>query len=386
MAERWRLVVDDRATDTFGLAADEYLMGAATGPRGDVAATLRLYTYRSHSALVGRFQDAAAEVRLDECERLGIAVNRRPTGGGAILMGQDQLGVALTMPPRYRGLPERPGPLFQRLAEGLCKGLTELGVDAGFRPKNDLEAHGRKVAGLGICRGAGGGLLFHASLLVDLDTALMLRVLPIPSEKHSDKLLRYVADRTTTVRREADRAVTLDETRAAVADGYARAFGAELVEESFTEGERRAIQALVDSRYGTDEWVFQRRPAASDGDPRETSRSALGGACFGPRTAGFGTAVCKTPAGLLRVYVSLAGPETIKSVLVTGDFFADAAGLARLEARLKWASADPASIRGAVLAEVSAASMSFLEPGALVEAITRAIVNARQDSPMRRVA
>ena len=63
--ERWRLVVDDGVSAAFGLAADEWLMGHHAGD-GGFDATLRLYTYESHCALVGRFQDLATEVRLDE--------------------------------------------------------------------------------------------------------------------------------------------------------------------------------------------------------------------------------------------------------------------------------------------------------------------------------
>ena len=154
-------------------------------------------------SLVGRFQDLATEVRLDECARRGVAVNRRPTGGGAILMGRDQLGVALTLAADRPSLPGLPAHLYTHLSVGVMEGLRSFGLEPRFRPKNDLEVDGRKIAGLGICRDATGGMLFHTSLLVDLDVPLMLRLLSIPAEKISDKVLRYVADRTTTVRRAA---------------------------------------------------------------------------------------------------------------------------------------------------------------------------------------
>ncbi|MHB8621414.1 MAG: lipoate--protein ligase family protein, partial [Chloroflexota bacterium] len=87
----WRYIADDGVEASFGLAADEYLLsGYETGREapggGDIPPTLRLYTYRSHCALVGRFQDPAVEVDVAACRRRGVAVNRRPTGGGTILM------------------------------------------------------------------------------------------------------------------------------------------------------------------------------------------------------------------------------------------------------------------------------------------------------------
>ena len=374
--ERWRLIIDDGASAAFGLAADEWLMGHFRDEdRFD--ATLRLYTYESHCALVGRFQDLATEVRLDECARHGVAVNRRPIGGGAILMGRDQLGVALTFAADRPGLPGLPAHLYPYLSGGVMEGLRSFGIEPRFRPKNDLEVDGRKIAGLGVCRDATGGMLFHTSLLVDLDVPLMLRLLSIPAEKISDKVLRYVADRTTTIRRATGRNVSVDETRRAVAAGYAHSFGAELVEQPLSEVELAAVDDLVQTKYGTVEWIDQRRLDAADGDPRAQSRAALVGSCFGPAGAGVGHAVAKTPGGLLRVYVALSG-DTIKSVLVTGDFFAEPTTVTRLESRLKWSSADPATIRAAVDAEVGAIGVDHLSSDDLTAVITRAVDNARR--------
>lgn len=374
----WRLIQDDGVSAAYGLAADEYLLGHSGGPHGAFDATLRLYTYRSHCALVGRFQDTAAEVRLPECERLGVQVNRRPTGGGAIMMGRDQLGVALTLRASWPNLPRRPGPLFQHLAQGVVEGLRSFGVAARFRPRNDIEVVGRKIAGLGVCRDGSGSLLFHASVLVDLDTALMLRLLAIPAEKLSDKLLRYVADRTTTLRRETGQVVTVEQARAAVAGAYASAFGVKLVPEPFTAAETADIQRLVETRYGTHEWVHQRRLDPADADARAESRAALVGACFGPRHGSVGQAVQKTPSGLMRVYAALAGQQTIKSVLITGDFFADPASVARLEARLKWSPATRAAIGAAAVAELAGADAAPLGPDDVGETIWRAVESARR--------
>ena len=63
----------------------------------------------------------------------------------------------------------------------MIRALRELGIHAKFRAKNDLEVDGRKIAGLGVYYDASGAMMFHTSLLVDLDISLMLRVLEIQS-------------------------------------------------------------------------------------------------------------------------------------------------------------------------------------------------------------
>ena len=258
----WRYLEGDGVTASYGLAADEAV--TRRQGTGESPPTLRLYTYRSHCALVGRFQRVSSEVQLDFCRATGIAVNRRPTGGGAILMGADQLGVALMIPERASARSyARTRELFQRFSGGIVEALAALGVDAEYRRKNDIEVRGRKVAGLGIYFDPAGGLLFHASLLVDLDLPLMLRTLRTPFEKISDKEIATVAERVTTVRRETGRGLSLDEVRAGVREGYGRSLGVILEPGEFSGGELGEIAALERERYATPEWI-EREPATPD--------------------------------------------------------------------------------------------------------------------------
>lgn len=315
----WRLITDNDVSDSFGLAADDVL--AERVGCGQSPPTLRLYTYRSHCALVGRFQRVENEIHVDYCRDQGIALNRRPTGGGAIIMGAGQLGVALTIPGQGGETYGQARELMARFSEGIVKGLATLGVSADFRGKNDIEVAGRKIAGLGVYRAPSGGLLFHASLLVDLDVSLMLKILNTPFEKISDKEIALVSARVSTVRREVGRRVALDEVRQEVATGYASAFNIELDPGDFTSAERRAILALEQEKYRSEDWVFQTTAV--------------------PDT--IGSAKVKMPTGLLDVSITLAG-RMIKAVFISGDFFAPDNAIADLEASLRWHTSDPEAV------------------------------------------
>ncbi len=315
----WRLICDDDVTASSGLAADELLTRWVGSGRSQP--TLRLYTYRPHCALVGRFQRVESELRVDYCREHGIPINRRPTGGGAIIMGAGPLGVALTLPGSGEQAYRRAREVMAKVSAGLIGGLARLGVQAEFRRKNDIEVNGRKIAGVGIYRAPTDGLLFHASVLLDLDVPLMLRVLNIPVEKISDKEIAAVAARTSTVRGELGRAVGLAEARQAITAGYADAFGVTLAAGDFSAAERDAIAALEREKYLTDEWIYQ--------------ATAVPDSAAGARL--------KTPGGLLDIRVALAG-RTIKSAFIGGDFFAADNAIADLEARLRWHVADPAAI------------------------------------------
>lgn len=357
----WRLITDDGVTASFGLAADEAL--AERIGTGESVPTLRLYTYRSHCALVGRFQNVENEVRVQYCKANKISINRRPTGGGAIIMGENQLGVALTIPGRGGDNYSHARELMGNFSEGLVRGLNQLGVEARFRRKNDIEVNGKKLVGLGIYRAPSGSLLFHASLLVDLDIALMLSVLNTPFEKISDKEIGTIAGRITTVRRETTIQVDLDDVRAEIARGFASALDVELVGGQFTWDELQAISVLERDKYRSDDWIYQTSVV--------------------PDT--FGSSKIKTPAGLLDVRVTMAGP-TIKAAFIGGDFFADENAVADLEASLRWHTCQPDKIAATLREAYQRRSGEFngIQPEVLIEAVQKAVARARvAESQMR---
>ncbi len=198
----WRYIENDSVSASCGLATDEYLVDTHIHALYDYGHgydhIFRLYTYTDYLVVLGRFQDAESEVNLPECKRLGVEVNRRITGGGTIIMGRSQLGVAIIIPPggengsRGNNVHISTRRIFEDYARGIIEALSLLGIQSEFRPKNDVLVRGKKIAGLAACVQENGNALFHASILLDIDTRLMASVLKIPFEKLSDKEIREV--------------------------------------------------------------------------------------------------------------------------------------------------------------------------------------------------
>ena len=251
----WRYIKNDYVTASAGLAADEIIANRAGS--GTSQPTLRLYTYKP-CALVGRFQTIENELNLDYCAENKIPVNRRPTGGGAIIMGQEQLGMALAIPGRSDETYARVRERMAQFSKGIISGLSTLGIVVEFRRKNDLEVNGKKIAGLGLHKTASNGLLFHASLLVDLDVSYMLNVLNTPFEKISDKEIATVSERTTTVLREANANLTMDEVRSIILDGYKDAFQIDIKVGDFSISELDELRQLEKDKYMATDWIFQK--------------------------------------------------------------------------------------------------------------------------------
>lgn len=345
-AGSWRYVEEHGVTASRGLAGDEFLLDEQASLPNMFSASLKLYTYRNYSALCGRFQNLESEIDLEACAQKGYGVGRRLTGGGAIVMGEDQLGICLsTHSSRIEFSHVRE--LYERFSSPIRSALSELGVTANLRAKNDLEVRGRKIAGLGVHISPQGGIQFHCSLLLDLDVPAMLQVLKIPIQKYADrKMIAAVGQRMTTVREESGTPVKMEELMNRVRTSYSDAFGADLEESPFTAMESERIASLERERYRSAEWLHQ----------------------FSPREDMTGMSLVRTEAGLLRSYIGLSG-DAIKSILITGDFLEMPRCFGQLESRLKWSPVDRSRISGVVEQSL----LDFPAQGLTADQVTEAI-------------
>ena len=358
----WRYIEEDSVSAWDGLATDEFLLADYGGRARTVPfeGTLRLYTYRPHCALVGRFQNLTAELNLDYCQHHDVQVSRRPTGGGAILMGPQQLGVCVTTGTHRQPWLANPVQAYHHFAAPLMDALQSLGIRAAFRPKNDLEVNGKKIAGLGVYYDPHGAILFHASLLVDLDIGLMLKVLNIPGEKYSDRvMIRSVRQRLTTISRELGRPVETGQVRRAVAQAFQRVLSIRLQPHPVQPEERAAIQTLAADKYQSQDWLY----------------------LHSPNQDMTGTALKKTPLGLLRIYIALAGP-TIKNVLMAGDYFDYAETFRHLEGRLKWCPLEKTAVLSRIRETLATypVSSASIKPEALAQVLTGAVLQAARSA------
>ena len=148
--------------------------------QGKVPDTIRFMRFPP-TALIGRHQDLSHEIDLDFCARENIGVVRRMTGGGAIYLDEGQLGWELVFHRASLGIANLPD-IAAALCNAAAAGLRELGVNAKFRPRNDIEVDGRKISGTG---GFFDGdiLIYQGTVLVDMDAHRMVQALNIPAAK-----------------------------------------------------------------------------------------------------------------------------------------------------------------------------------------------------------
>ncbi|ADE05054.1 lipoate--protein ligase family protein [Haloferax volcanii] len=263
----WRVIREEVRPGPMQMALDEVAgeTAAAGGPR-----TVRVYSWVPSCLSLGYGQDPET-VDWDYCDREGIDVTRRQTGGGGIY--HDRHGdVAYSIAAPKSELPGDLMDCYHLLCEPILDAIRAVGVDVNFvdddvpviwhpacylralHPAHDMVAAGRKVAGNAQYRRRD-AVVQHGSLTYSVDAETHLGVF----EGH---------DVTPEAFRE--RVVGIDE----LADASREAFVAALTESlsefvdaeegAWTDDELDRAREKVDEKYRADDWVRRRPGSRSD--------------------------------------------------------------------------------------------------------------------------
>jgi lipoate-protein ligase A len=283
---------------------------------GEVPDTLRFLRFPP-TALVGRHQALGQEIDLDYCRANGIGVVRRITGGGAIFMEPGLLGWELAFDRTTLSVNALPD-LTRAICEAAAEGISSLGVQARYRPRNDIEVDGRKISGTGGFFD-GDTLFFQGTVLVDLDAQEMVRALRVPQSKLAKRQLDSAAQRVVTLRELlGDDTPQLPVIQYALANAFGRRFGLAVRDAELSPAEFERAQVLYREEIGTEEFVNGiDEPPAARGDLS-------------------GRQEC--PGGTIKVFLRLEGPaqNRVRAALITGDFFVTPPRLVYdLESRLR---------------------------------------------------
>lgn len=251
--ETWRLV-DISVSDPYLNMAIEEAIPRAVG-EGIVPPTLRLWQ-NDNAVIIGYFQSALQEVWLDECEKLGTAVIRRFTGGGAVYHDGGNINYAISCSGKDKRVAKDILGSYRFFCQGVIRGLSRLGIQAEFVPINDVVVGGRKISGTAQTR-RWGVILTHGTLMVNVNIPMMVRVLKISEQKLSDKVAKSIAERVTTIALEKE-GVTVDDGKKALVAGFEEVLGDSFKLGGLTKWEWDLAKKLREEKYARQEWNFKR--------------------------------------------------------------------------------------------------------------------------------
>lgn len=171
----------------FNIAFEQWLFNSTRNDR-------ILYLWRNGpSVIIGRFQGAWKECKVNDMEREGVNLVRRASGGGAVY--QDLGNSIFTfISPRHD---------TKSIAENnkiIVDALEAIGVNGSPTGRNDIEVNGQKISGAAF-RHTKDRSLHHGTLLLDLDMSALERYLTPNKLKMESKGVSSVAARVINLKK-----------------------------------------------------------------------------------------------------------------------------------------------------------------------------------------
>ena len=299
MARVFRVIDTGQREGRANIAFDQAMIEAHKA--GSIPDSIRFLRFPP-TALIGRHQALSRELRLDYCRDHGIGIVRRITGGGAIYFDEGQLGWELVFGRHTLGITSL-ADLTKAICEAAALGLRKLGVNAQYRPRNDIEVEGRKISGTGGFFD-GDTLFYQGTVLIDSSSEHMFSALKVPESKLAKRDLDDASQRLTTLRQVlGDDLPDFNRVQQALLEGFAEDLGIEPKVGEVSAREEELAQQYYDEEIGTEEFVEEIDDPGAGDDVLTASQTG--------------------PGGTVTAYIRLegAGLPRIREVLITGDFF-----------------------------------------------------------------
>ncbi|MDA7979605.1 MAG: lipoate--protein ligase family protein [Pirellulales bacterium] len=239
-----------RPTPEENLALDEALLNEAESaadkvdPQKESRASdhelLRLWSPTSLAVILGRHSKVQEEVNLDYCQRQGIPILRRMSGGATVLIGPGCLMYSVLLSydarPDLRELSVAHDFVLGRLAS-VISGATTCGT-------SDLVIGNRKFSGNALrCRR--NYLLYHGTLLYEFPLEKIESALRMPPR----------APDYRNGRSHKEFLANLSATQAEIRQALIAAFDADKIQESWPV---HHVAKLVAERYAKRDWTYAR--------------------------------------------------------------------------------------------------------------------------------
>lgn len=250
-SEDFRYIPPIQAPAHRQMAIDESILRCYD--KGICEPTLRFFTFEPSSITVGYSQDIDEVIHTGRCEELGIPYVRRPTGGGTVFHDVKGEITYSIVTEKMEGEIEES---FHELLKPIIEVMQDMGLDARFKPYNDILIGKKKVSGSAQKRGKK-GLLQHGTLMYSTDLETLADILKLDQEKMKEKGASSFFDLVTTMERELGEDVDKKELMGRMKDHYGSHLGG--LEEKELYKEEIEMAERLENKYKDESWTMNRR-------------------------------------------------------------------------------------------------------------------------------
>ena len=229
----------------FNVAMEHYLL-----EEFPLTEPVFFFSQYGNAVIVGKNQNTFAEVNQTYAKENGIQVARRETGGGAVYDDLGNISFSFVLP-----VSDPAKVNFKRFVQPMINALNKVGVPVIADGRNDLVINGRKVSG-NAQRYANGRLLHHGTLLFDINTEVMSRVLTPAKDKFISKAAKSVKSRVGLIKDLLPEEFTIldlkNKLTKELADGDS--------ELKLEQHDLKRVQELRNNKFSTWNWNWGKTP------------------------------------------------------------------------------------------------------------------------------
>lgn len=207
-----------------------------------------------NSVIIGRHQNALAEINQEYVEQNNIVIARRLTGGGAVFhdLGNLNFSFIQNIHPKEKEIN------FVKYLQPIVDALHSLQVPASFSGRNDLVIDGKKISGNAMVF-FGNRVLEHGTLLFSTIQNNLAQALKVDPAKFADKAVKSVRSRVTNICEHLPQPMTVLEFKDYVMDFILHQNHLTKID-TLTTDEEEIIAQMEREKFSTWEWNFGQSP------------------------------------------------------------------------------------------------------------------------------
>jgi lipoate-protein ligase A len=260
-AKEWKLILDKKPlAGSLNMAVDDFLFRSLSS---EPQTFLRFYRWKRLTVSLGYSQDIRKAVDVEYCQKHGIGIVRRMTGGKLVLhhrevtyslCSSDKETFTSTLADSYR-----------LISQGLMRGLEKIGLKSyladsppssyvrgnlpcfSYPARNEIEVEGRKIVGSAQKR-AGSKFIQHGSIPLEEDEGFLAPVSFLKKEDNKGRMI--------SVSEALGKKVSFDWAVERLISGISEFFKTNFKTKVFDAEEKKAILKIQQERYASKDWTY----------------------------------------------------------------------------------------------------------------------------------
>lgn len=241
-----KCILSDSTDPFFNLAAEEYLLK-------NFSENFYFQYVNMPSVVVGKHQNALAEIDINYLEQQGILLARRISGGGSVYHDPGNMNYAFITN-------ESPGDFiqFKKYTAPVISALHSIGIQSHMGKRNELLSGTRKISGTA-SHVFKSRVLHHGTLLYSTDLDRLSKCLYVDAGRYRGKAVKSVRSEVVNLRELMEQPLSNEAFFRHVYEHILQEDG-DREALSFTPADLEAIGALAREKFSTWEWIYGYSP------------------------------------------------------------------------------------------------------------------------------